>query len=202
MSSQGRPRVVALDWHRRWLSHQDATAKVLDAATALLREGSVAELSIDTIADRAGMSPSAAAELFPSVDDVIVDICLHRIHSVVVDQEAPAGSVERVSAQLTSVIHLVAEEPAVAAACASLFLETGSAAERARDQIGREISQLIASASGPGAWPEVRTTLELAFTGALIQAAMGSMPYPEAAQRVEDAVNLLLDAPSHHDRRA
>ncbi|MDG4668147.1 hypothetical protein [Mycobacterium sp. 236(2023)] len=42
-------------------------------------------------------------------------------------------------------------------------------------------------------------TLGLAFTGALIQTATGAMPYDVAAQRLHDAVSLLLgNEPGHH----
>lgn len=165
---------------------------MLDAATVLLRDSTSDKLSVDAVAQRAGVPPSTAAEMFPSVNDVIVDICLRRIRTVDITTDAASGSVARVTEQLTSVILLVAEEPAIAAACASVFLDTGPAAQRARNQIGHEIHRLVASAAGPGAWPEVRTTLELAFSGALIQAAMGSMPYDLAVDRLQDAVYLLL----------
>lgn len=167
--------------------------RLLDSAILLLREAPSADVSVAAVAQRAGVSEATAAKMFPSFDDVIVDICLRRIRMVDVSTDAASGSAARVSAQLTSVILLIAEEPELAAACASVFLDSGTAAQRAREQIGQEIHRLIASAAGPGAWPEVRTTLELAFSGALIQAAMGSMPYGLAVDRLQDAVTLLLE---------
>lgn len=191
MSSE-RAEVIDLGSLRGRKTITTTADALLDSAILLLRESPSGDITLASMAERAGVSEATAAELFDSVDDVIVDICLRRIREVEVSTDATSGSVARVSAQLTSVILLVAEEPAIAAACASVFLDTGPAGQRARDQIGHEIHRLIASAAGPGAWPEVRTTLELAFSGALIQAAMGSMPYGVAVDRVQDAVNLLL----------
>ena len=191
MSSE-RAEVIDLGSLRGRKNIATTVDALLDSAILLLRESPSGDMTLFSVAERAGVSEATAAELFDSVDDVIVDICLRRIREVEVSTDATSGSAARVSAQLTSVILLVAEEPAIAAACASVFLDTGPAAQRARDQIGHEIHRLIASAAGPGAWPEVRTTLELAFSGALIQAAMGSMPYGVAVDRVQDAVNLLL----------
>lgn len=93
---------------------------------------------------------------------------------------------------------VVAEEPAVAAACAAVFLDSGPDADRAREPIGLEIHRLIASAVGPGSWPEVIATLELVFSGALIQAAAGTMTFQRAADRVQTAVSLILGGVPQH----
>ncbi|QNJ90078.1 TetR/AcrR family transcriptional regulator [Mycolicibacterium fluoranthenivorans] len=185
--------MVDLRSQRRMRSAVATADRLLDSAILALRELPLTDVSLGAIAKQAGVPESAAAELFPSVSDVIVDICLRRIRGVDIATDATSGSVTRVTAQLTSAILLVAEEPAVAAACASVFLDPGQAGQRARDVIGFEIHRLIVSASGPWAWPEVRTTLELAFTGTLIQAAMGAMPYDVAVDRLRDAVHLLLE---------
>lgn len=192
MSSKEGGDVVDLLSRRGGKSVGAIADRLLDSAILLLRE-SPSDVSVGAVAQRAGVPEATAAKMFPSFDDVIVDICLRRIRLVDVSTEAASGSAARVSAQLTSVILLIAEEPELAAACASVFLDSGTAAQRAREQIGQEIHRLIASAAGPGAWPEVRTTLELAFSGALIQAAMGSMPYGLAVDRLQDAVTLLLE---------
>lgn len=59
---------------------------------------------------------------------------------------------------------VVAQESAVSVACAAVLVDDGSTADRAREQSGVEIRRLIASAVGPGSWPEVITTLELVFS--------------------------------------
>ena len=166
---------------------------MLDTTVELLRETPFDELTVAAVAARADVPDELAADLFASPSDLIVEICLRRVRGIDVTTGANCGSIARVAAQLSRMMLVVAEEPAVAAACAAVFLDSGPTAERAHDQIGLQIHQLIASAVGPGSWPEVITTLELVFSGALIQAAAGTMTFQQAADRVETAVSLILE---------
>jgi AcrR family transcriptional regulator len=166
---------------------------MLDAAVELLRDASYDALTVGAVAERAGITAATAHELFTSKNDLIIEICLRRIHDVVLSTDGNRGSIARVAAQLSQVMLVVAEEPAVAAACAAVFLGDGPSADRAHDQIGLEIHRLIVTAMGPGSWPEVITTLELVFSGALIQAAAGAMTFQRAADRVQTAVSLILE---------
>ena len=127
------------------------------------------------------------------MSDLIVELCLRRIRSVPLSTDDTHGSTARVAAQLSQTMLVVAEEPALASACAAVFLASGPAADRAHEQIGLEIHRLMISAVGPGSWPEVITTLELVFSGALIQAAAGTMTFVQAADRVQTAVSLILE---------
>jgi AcrR family transcriptional regulator len=193
VSSEGAANVTDLSEQRRKRSQADASTRVLDATVELLRESPFDALTMSAAAERAGVSTSTAAELFSSKNELIVEICLRRIHDVALSTDASHGSITRVAAQLSQMMLVVAEEPAVAAACAAVFLDSGPTADRAHEQIGLEIHRLIASAVGPGSWPEVITTLELVFSGALIQAAAGTMTFQRAADRVETAVSLILE---------
>jgi AcrR family transcriptional regulator len=193
VSSNGSPDVPDLAIRRLKRSRAEATEKILDGAVELLRDTPFDVVTVDAVAQRAGVTAELAAELFDCRSDLIVEICLRRIHGVALATDATHGSIGRVAAQLSQMMLVVAEEPAVAAACAAVFLDSGPAADRARQQIGDEIHRLIASAVGPGSWPEVITTLELVFSGALIQAAAGAMTFQHAAVRVETAVSLILD---------
>lgn len=193
MSSECPANVTDLAAHQRRRSHAQASTKVLDAAVELLRESPFDALTMSAAAERSGVSAVTTAELFSSKNELIVGICLRRIHGVALSTDASRGSIARVAAQLSQMMLVVAEEPAVAAACAAVFLDSGPTADRAHEQIGLEIHRLIASAVGPGSWPEVITTLELVFSGALIQAAAGTTTFQRAAARVETAVSLLLE---------
>jgi AcrR family transcriptional regulator len=193
VSSERSTDVADLAAQRRKRSRADAFAKLLDAAMELLRESSFEVITVGAVAERAGVSAVTADELFSSKSDLIVEICLSRIHDVALSTDATHGSIARVAAQLSQMMLVVAEEPAVATACAAVFLDSGPTAERAHELIGLEIHRLIATAVGPGSWPEVITTLELVFSGALIQAAAGAMTFQRAADRVQTAVSLILE---------
>ena len=193
MSSRDASDVPDLAARRQRRQRADTSDKLLDAAIELLREASFDEVTVEGVAERAGVPTAAAAELYTSKNDLIVDICLRRIHGVSLSTDATHGSITRVAAQLRRMMLVVAEEPAIASACATVFLDSGPSAARAHERIGLEIHRLIASAVGPGSWPEVITTLELVFSGALIQAAAGTMTFQSAADRVQTAVSLILE---------
>jgi AcrR family transcriptional regulator len=193
VSSEGPSGVADLTAKRLKRSRAEATTKLLDAAVESLRESSFDAITLDAVAERADVSATTAADLFTSKNDLIVEICLRRIDGVALSTDATHGSITRVATQLSQMMLVVAEEPAVATACSAVFLDSGPAADRARELIGLEIHRLIASAVGPGSWPEVIRTLELVFSGALIQAAAGAMTFQRAADRVETAVSLILE---------
>ncbi|MDX1889154.1 TetR/AcrR family transcriptional regulator [Mycolicibacterium sp. 050158] len=182
-----------LEVRRRARSNEEITQRLVDATVALLRESSANHVTVHEVATRAGVSTRAAGELFSSTDALIVETCLRRIRGVELSTEASHGSLTRVAEQLSQMMLMIAEEPAIASACSAVFLDGGPTADRARELIGQEIHRLIASAVGPGSWPEVITTLELVFSGALIQAAAGTMTFQRAAERVETAVSLILE---------
>ena len=66
------------------------------------------------------------------------------------------------------------------------------AVRAARDRIGAEIHRRIASAIVPGAKSGTVSALEMAFFGALVQAASGQFTYREIADRLADVVSLIL----------
>ncbi|MGW0161867.1 TetR/AcrR family transcriptional regulator [Mycobacterium sp. NPDC003323] len=192
MSSHHSRDIDDLEVRRALRSRGAAAVRMLDAAVDTLRECPFDAITVDAVARRAEVSRATASALFSSKNDLIVEVCLRRMRGVALSTRANYGSISRVAAQLSQMMLLVAEEPALAAACSEVFLDSGPAADRAREQIGLEIHRLIASAVGPGSWPEVITTLEMVFSGALIQAAAGAMTFERAAERVESAVGLIL----------
>lgn len=193
MSSEGLSDLNELEVRRRRRSNAEASTKLIDATLDLLRESTMDAVSVHEVAARAGVPDTTAAQLFSSTDELVVETCLRRIRGVALSTAASHGSLTRVAEQLSHMMLVVSEEPAIASACAAVFLDSGPTADRARAQIGLEIHRLIASAVGPGSWPEVIATLELVFSGALIQAAAGTMTFQRAAERVETAVDLILE---------
>lgn len=150
VSSDGSTDVADLAAQRRKRSRAEASAKLLDAAMELLRESSFEVITVGAVAERAGVSAATADALFSSKNDLIVEICLRRIHGVALSTDATHGSIARVAAQLSQMMLVVAEQPAVATACAAIFLDSGPTADRTHELIGLEIHRLIATAVGPG----------------------------------------------------
>lgn len=192
MSGERSADVLDFESRRRSRAQAMAVEALLDAGIELLHESTYDALTLDAVSAKAGLSAATATELFASTDDLIIGIYLRRIRGVALCTTAPHGSIEQVAAQLSRIMLAVAEEPAVATACAAVFLGNSQTASRAQENVTSEIHRLIATAVGPGSWPEVVTTLELIFSGALIQAAAGTMTFQRAAERVETAVSLII----------
>ena len=95
MSSE-RAEVIDLGSLRGRKNIATTVDALLDSAILLLRESPSGDMTLFSVAERAGVSEATAAELFDSVDDVIVDICLRRIREVEVSTDATSGSAARV----------------------------------------------------------------------------------------------------------
>lgn len=65
--------------------------KLLDVAVQLLRESSFDVITVAAVPERAKVSPATAAELFDSKSELIIDICLRRIHGVALSTDATHG---------------------------------------------------------------------------------------------------------------
>ena len=66
-----------------------------------------------------------------------------------------------------------------------------------RDRIGAEIHRRITSAIGPDADHRVVSALEMAFFGALVNAASGAYTYHQIADRLAYAVGLIVKTGEH-----
>ena len=99
---------------------------------------------------------------------------------------------QRVTAQLRELALLVADEPELAAAATTALMGDEPEVRVVRDKIGLEVRRRIASALGPGAWPEVLTTLEMIFYGALVQAGTKSLTYYQMADRLDSVIALIM----------
>jgi hypothetical protein len=99
----------------------------------------------------------------------------------------------RVSATMSDLALLVADEPELAAACTAAMLANDPDVKLLRDRIGLEWHRRLARALGDGADPQVLATLEFVISGALVQAGMGHMTYQELPGALTRAVELLVD---------
>jgi AcrR family transcriptional regulator len=193
VSTTSRNTVCSLASQRRKHAQDEASARLLDAAVELLRELPFKAVTMGAVAARAEISPAAARRLIPSVDELIAEVCLRRIRSISPHTEHHCGTVGRIASQLQQMVMAIAEEPGLAAACAAVLVDANPSIGAARKALTAEIHHLVSSAVGPGGWPEVITTLELTFSGALMQAGAGVMTCHQAARSLETAVDLILD---------
>ena len=144
------------------------------------------------------MAPATAYTYFSSKNHLIAEVYLNLIRQVPYFTDVNDPMPARVDKVLRHLALVVADEPEVGAACTAALLSGGTdpAVCAARDRIGAEIHRRIASAIGPGADPATVSALEMAFFGALVQAASGQLTYREIADRLADVAGLILGAAS------
>jgi AcrR family transcriptional regulator len=177
---------------------EETFRKVLAAGIETLREKSYADLTVRAVAARAKVAPATAYTYFSSKNHLIAEVYLDLVRQVPYFTDVNDPMPTRVDKVLRHLALVVADEPEVGAACTAALLGGGTdpAVCAARDRIGAEIHRRIASAIGPGADPATVSALEMAFFGALVQAASGQLTYREIADRLVDVAGLILSAAS------
>lgn len=180
---------------RRHLTERqlDTVQRLCDAAVDQVR-GGYAGLTVRNVARRAGVAPATAYTYFSSKEHLVAELFWRRLQQlpdVAVDRRRRPAS--RVAAALNDVDLLVADEPELASACTTALLSTDPDVGRVRDRIGAAIAQRVRTALGADADPAVERALNLTYSGALLQAGMGYLPYGDIADRMAEATRLLLE---------
>ncbi len=191
-AAQAPPAVTDLAVRRRNRRQEETIRKVLDAAVEMLRESSYSDLTMRAVAARAGVAPATAYTYFSSKNALIAEVYLRLVRNVPLFTDVNHTTQQRVSAQLRELALVVADEPELAAAATTALMGDEPEVRQVRDKIGMEVRRRIASAMGPGAWPEVLTTLEMIFYGALVQAGTKSVTYYQMADRLDSVVALIM----------
>lgn len=192
MSSEAVTAATDLGERRRNRRQEETVRKVLDAAVEMLRESSYSDLTMRAVAARAGVAPATAYTYFSSKNALIAEVYLRLVRDVPVFTDVNHSTQQRVTAQLRELALLVADEPELAAAATTALMGDEPEVRAVRDKIGLEVRRRISSALGPGAWPEVLTTLEMIFYGALVQAGTKSLTYYQMADRLDSVIALIM----------
>jgi AcrR family transcriptional regulator len=192
MSSEAVTAVTDIGACRRNRRQEETVRKVLDAAVEMLRETSYSDLTMRAVAARAGVAPATAYTYFSSKNALVAEVYLRLVRNVPLFTDVNQTTQERVAAQLHELALLVADEPELAAAATTALMGDEPDVRQVRDKIGLEVRRRIASALGPGAWPEVLSTLEMIFYGALVQAGTQDVTYYQMADRLDGVVALIM----------
>lgn len=184
----------AVDERPRNRRQEETFRKVLAAGMQTLRENSYTDLTVRMVAARAKVAPATAYTYFSSKNHLIAEVYLDLVRQVPYFTDVNVPMPARVDQALRHLALVVADEPEVGAACTTALLGGGAdpAVRAARERIGAEIHRRIASAIGPGSEPTTVSALQMAFFGALVQAGSGEFTYHEIADRLADAVRLIL----------
>ncbi|MDL4818815.1 TetR/AcrR family transcriptional regulator [Actinomadura opuntiae] len=177
----------------------DTVRRLTDAAVEEVRDTGYEGLTVRNVARRAGVAPATAYTYFASKNHLITEVFWRRLSALPdVGPGGPDGSggaAARVERVLREIVLLVSDEPELAAACTTAMLGTDPDVRELRGRIGAAIRARLRAALGEHADPAVLGTLEMAYSGALLQAGMGYTSYARIADRLAEAARLILTGP-------
>ncbi len=177
---------------RRHLSGRQAEVmeRLVAAASQEAEERPYADISVRTIAKRAGLAPATAYTYFSGKDHLLAEVLWRRMQAAphLLDVNLPLG--ERVAATVRTMGFGTMETPAVSV-CTTALLADGPDVKRVRARIGAEIGRRLAAALGPGADTSVLGVLQVTYTGALLSAGMGHLPFDAVPVLMTEAVALM-----------
>ena len=193
--SSPTPPVVSRESTRRQLSDRQAETvqRLVDAAVVALRADGYEGLTVRAVAAVAGVAPATAYTYFTSKDHLVAEVFWRRLSTLPplrVDGRHNAET--RVARALREVALLVADEPELAAACTTAMLSRDPDVKTLRDRVGAQVHRRILDALGDDATDPVVRALDLAYSGAMLQAGMGHLSYDEIGDRLAEVAALVM----------
>jgi AcrR family transcriptional regulator len=182
---------------RRLLSErQNSTVSaLLDAGLTELRESGYDQLSLRSVAHRAGVTHTTAYSYFTSKSHLIAELHWRQLQQVPDVQLASRASfVDRIHAAFSGPATAMANEPALAQAVLSAFVTNEPNVLRVRDAIAEELSARLSTALGDRDEPKVHLALLTHYSGAMLVAGMLTQDYLGVIDQM-DSVGHLLDHP-------
>jgi AcrR family transcriptional regulator len=166
--------------------------RLLAAGAEELRAVGVDDLTIRTVALRAGVSAATAYTYFASKNHLFAELFWRRLVAVPFEPRGRTTE-QRVQSVGHAMTDLLEDAPEVAAGARSALLGTDPDVVRLRLRIGTEFVHRFERALGPDLTdPALVDALVLAFTGALLQAGMGLTTYTEMRDRLDAAIAVII----------
>lgn len=180
---------------RRHLSGRQArTVHLLtEAAVAELADVGYPALTVRGVARRAGVAAATAYTYFGSKEHLVAEVFWRRFEA---QPPRPLDRRRSAAARATDVLGdfalVVAKETELAAACTVALLADDAEVRELRVRIGVEMHRRLTGALGDDASPTMLQTLELATSGALLQAGTGHLAYDAIPDLLADVAALVL----------
>ena len=165
----------------------ETVRKLSEAAAGLLVEIGYPGLTVQAVAERAGVTRATAYIYFSSKDHLIAELYWREFsdpEDPIVAQGTPA---ERVVVTMRQAALTLAERPAVARAAYHALLSNDVEVRDIRMQLAAEMRRRIANALGPNADDTLVELLDLVYTGAVMRAGTGHVSYEKVAALLETA---------------
>lgn len=166
--------------------------RLLEAAHDEVRAVGHDDLTVRSVAARAGVSPATAYTYFSSKQHLLAEL-FARTLAAVPQTDVPGEPVERLAAAMGDVTDFLASEPELAAATTASLLSQDDDVARVRLQIGTWFYRRFRDALGPDADPVWLELAELAFFGATVEAGMGLATYEEIGARLQRLLHTLSE---------
>ncbi|HEX4126977.1 MAG TPA: TetR/AcrR family transcriptional regulator [Acidimicrobiales bacterium] len=176
---------------RRHLSERQAEVmeRLVAAAAEEAEERPYADISVRTIAKRAGLAPATAYTYFSGKDHLLAEVLWRRMQGSpnLVDLTLPLPA--RVADTVRSMGFDAMGSPAVAV-CTTALLGDGPDVKRVRSRLGAEITRRLSAALGTSD-PAVLNVLQVTYTGALLSAGMGHLAFDAVPPLMAEATALM-----------
>jgi AcrR family transcriptional regulator len=185
----------ALEATRRRLSPRQAEVvmALVQATSEEVEEVGYAGLTVRTVARRAGVAPATAYNYFSSKDHLLAEVLWRRMQALPpMEPTGNASMPEHLADTVRAMVLFTEESPALVDACTVALLSPSPDVKHLRDRIGTEIHRRLAVAVGAGVDPVVVRVLETSFSGSLLAAGMGHMPYGDIPGLVAAAAELMV----------
>ena len=177
---------------RRHLSERQAEVmeRLIAAAAEEAEDRPYGDISVRTIAKRAGVAPATAYTYFSGKDHLLAEVLWRRMQASpsLVDLTLPLS--DRV-ADTVRTMGFGAMGSSAVAVCTTALLGDGPDVKRVRSRLGAEITRRLESALGGGEDPAVLNVLQVTYTGALLSAGMGHLAFDAVPTLMAEATALM-----------
>ncbi|TCJ96386.1 TetR/AcrR family transcriptional regulator [Nocardia alba] len=169
----------------------ETVERLLDAGLEVLCEQGFEQLSMREVCRRAGVTHATAYGYFSAKEHLVSEIYWRRVRAWCETPLADGTPLERLDAVFAELAALSAAEPELSIAASAAVLSRDPDVGRVRTRIGAAMSARTRRAAGD--YPaDVLTALDIAVSGAMVQAGMGYFSYPEMANRLSSIARLVL----------
>lgn len=152
----------------------------MDAAVEEVRAAGFPEMSVRSVARRAGVSTATAYTYFASKEHLVCAVVWQKLRELPEPAQASQGDV---ADTVAAIARLFCEVPEMTRAYTTALLADDPEVNRLRDQIGTEIASRLTRALGP-ADRAAADGITMAFVGGMLLAGMGYLSFDDLAARL------------------
>lgn len=171
----------------------ETVERLLDAGLEVLREQGYDQLSVREVCRRAGLTHATAYGYFSAKQHLVAEAYRRRVEQWCLQPVTGQTPLERLSAVFAELGALMAEEPELSVAASAAVLSRDPDVAQIRSRIGAAMTRRLRDAAGNECSEATLDALNIAVSGAMIQAGMNYSTYEEMTGRLISAARLLIE---------